>query len=108
MGLEIQVNSLEEMCDLMCNNKIPKKAPEGQIKVTDRMCRRCMYSSQIGAGDHYVGCMYADKEHHCRTLDPDYVHGYCKYFKKGPRKTDDPYRSTYFRAELPPRALHER
>lgn len=26
MGLEITVNSLEEMCDLMCNNQIPKEA----------------------------------------------------------------------------------
>ena len=92
MGLEIQVNS----------------APKGQIKVTDKVCRRCVYSSQIGAGDHYVGCMYADKEHHCRTLEPDYVHGYCKYFKKGKRKTDDPFRSTYFRAEVAPWTLHER
>lgn len=25
MGLEIQVNSLEEMCDLMCNNILPKR-----------------------------------------------------------------------------------
>lgn len=25
MGLEIQVNSLEEMCDLMCNNALPKR-----------------------------------------------------------------------------------
>jgi hypothetical protein len=23
MGLEVQVNSLEEMCDLMCDNKLP-------------------------------------------------------------------------------------
>ena len=25
MGMEIEVNSLEEMCDLMCDNKIPEK-----------------------------------------------------------------------------------
>ena len=25
MGIEIEVNSLEDMCDLMCNNKIPPK-----------------------------------------------------------------------------------
>ena len=25
MGMEIEVNSLEEMCDLMCSNKLPKK-----------------------------------------------------------------------------------
>ena len=25
MGIEIQVNSLDEMCDLMCYNKIPRK-----------------------------------------------------------------------------------
>lgn len=25
MGIEIQINSLEEMCDLMCNNILPKR-----------------------------------------------------------------------------------
>lgn len=25
MGLEIEVNSMEEMCDLMCNNQLPTK-----------------------------------------------------------------------------------
>ena len=25
MGIEIEVNSLEDMCDLMCYNKIPRK-----------------------------------------------------------------------------------
>lgn len=25
MGMEIEVSSLEEMCDLMCSNKLPKK-----------------------------------------------------------------------------------
>ena len=29
MGMTIEIDSLEEMCDLMCNNKIPeKKKPE--------------------------------------------------------------------------------
>ena len=30
MGIEIEINSLEEMCMLMCNNQIPepKKEPE--------------------------------------------------------------------------------
>lgn len=26
MGAEIKVNSLEEMCDLMCNNQLPKRS----------------------------------------------------------------------------------
>ena len=25
MGIEIEINSLEDMCDLMCYNKIPRK-----------------------------------------------------------------------------------
>ena len=28
MGIEIEVSTLEEMCDLMCDNVIPKKKPE--------------------------------------------------------------------------------
>lgn len=28
MGMEIQVNSLEEMCDLMCDNKLPNRKKE--------------------------------------------------------------------------------
>lgn len=37
MGKEIEVNSLEEMCDLMCDNKIPKKNqfPALPIEVTE-------------------------------------------------------------------------
>ena len=27
MGMEITINSLEEMCDLMCDNKIPEQKP---------------------------------------------------------------------------------
>lgn len=44
MGLEIQVNTLEEMCDLMCDNKLPTKkykylyneneTPEGMVSVS--------------------------------------------------------------------------
>lgn len=85
-----------------------RETPEGQVKATDKVCRRCVYSSQIGAGDHYVGCMYADKEHHCRTLEPDYIHGYCKYFKKGKRKTGDPFRTTYTKAEVGRWTMQER
>lgn len=36
MGIEIEVNSLDEMCDLMCYNKIPKRRkqmnPKDEIK----------------------------------------------------------------------------
>jgi hypothetical protein len=28
MGIEIQVNSLEDMCALMCDNRIPKQKPK--------------------------------------------------------------------------------
>lgn len=29
MGKEIICNSIEEMCDLMCNNKLPKRYEDG-------------------------------------------------------------------------------
>lgn len=32
MGLEIRVNSIEEMCDLMCGNQIPKQKEESKMK----------------------------------------------------------------------------
>ena len=35
MGLEIQINSLEEMCDLMCDNKLPERR-NMTFKVIDR------------------------------------------------------------------------
>lgn len=28
MGMEIEVNSLEDMCALMCDNRIPKQKPK--------------------------------------------------------------------------------
>lgn len=28
MGIEIEVNSLEDMCALMCDNRIPKRKPK--------------------------------------------------------------------------------
>ena len=28
MGKEVVINSLEEMCDLMCDNKLPKEKPQ--------------------------------------------------------------------------------
>lgn len=34
MGLEIRVNSIEEMCDLMCNNQIPKEAKKMKARFT--------------------------------------------------------------------------
>ena len=85
-----------------------REAPEGQTKVSDKICKRCIYHSAFGVGEHLIACMYADKEHHCRSLEPDYISGYCKYYKKGKRKTGEPFRSTYFRAEVAPWTLHER
>jgi len=32
MGLAVEVNNAEEMCDLMCNNKLPKKKPPKNTK----------------------------------------------------------------------------
>ena len=34
MGAEFVVESLEELCDLMCNNVIPKKKEKRSMKVT--------------------------------------------------------------------------
>ena len=28
MGMEIEVNSLEDMCALMCDNRLPRKKPK--------------------------------------------------------------------------------
>lgn len=32
MGIEIEINSLEDMCALMCDNRIPKKKPKPKPK----------------------------------------------------------------------------
>lgn len=82
--------------------------PEGQVRTTDKTCRKCKYSSQIGAGDHYVGCMYADIEHHCRTLEPDYVSGYCKHFTKGKREPIKRFNNNNLYIEMSGRAIHEK
>lgn len=87
---------------------ILREAPEGQVRTTDAVCKKCIYSAQIGAGERYIACMYADKENKCRSLEPDYVHGYCKYFKKGKRKVGDQFKRTFFKAELDARHLKER
>ena len=41
MGIEIQINSLEEMCDLICNNQIPKQNNSRQ-KGSDKNRNECI------------------------------------------------------------------
>ena len=85
-----------------------RETPEGQVKVSDKVCRKCIYRTNFGVGEHYVACMYADREHHCRTLDADYVHGYCKYYKKGKRKPGRSFNNNNLYIEMPSKALKER
>ena len=35
MGMEFQVSSLEEMCDLMCDNIIPKRKHDKEKYISD-------------------------------------------------------------------------
>lgn len=35
MGIEIEINSLEDMCDLMCYNKIPKRRKHMEPQVIE-------------------------------------------------------------------------
>lgn len=50
MGKEIIVSSLEELCDLMCNNKLPEQG----IRET---CENCKYDrKECGNDDHYGFC----------------------------------------------------
>lgn len=85
-----------------------REAPEGQVRVSDKVCKKCIYHTLFGVSDRLIGCMYADREHHCRTLDADYVHGYCKYFQKGKRKVGEPFRQTYTKAEVGRWTMQER
>ena len=52
MGIEIEVDSLEDLCDLMCYNKIPKKKRKGRNIMADEITweqvqecchRRCLH-----------------------------------------------------------------
>ena len=47
MGAEIEINSLEEMCDLMCNNKIPTPKKE-KAWVFTFGCGRDVYGDNAG------------------------------------------------------------
>lgn len=85
-----------------------REAPEGQTKISDKVCKRCMYHCLFGVSDRIVACMYADKEHHCRSLDDDYVHGYCKYYKKGKRKPGRSFNNNNLYIEMPSKAWKER
>lgn len=55
MGLEISINSLEELCDLMCDNKLPEhhyyrclrcgrvlKSEEAKLKGYGKICEQKM------------------------------------------------------------------
>ena len=86
----------------------PREIPKGQIKVTDKICKRCIYHSAFGVGERLIACMYADKEHHCRSLEPDYLKGYCKYYKKGKRLKGNQFNNKNLYIDMPGRALHER
>jgi len=47
MGKEIEVNNLEEMCDLMCDNRLPEEGKKiGLLK--DRPCEACIYHKENG------------------------------------------------------------
>lgn len=45
MGMEIQANSLEEMCDLMCDNKLPKP----------KKSKEKYWIFTFGSGQQYAG-----------------------------------------------------
>lgn len=45
MGIVVEISSLEEMCDLMCNNQLPrpkktKKKDKAERRENDRKCNR--------------------------------------------------------------------
>jgi len=48
MGMEIQIDSLKDMCDLMCLNRIPKRrkneysddSSQGRQGICDNICRK--------------------------------------------------------------------
>lgn len=45
MGIVVEISSLEEMCDLMCNNQLPrpkktKKKDKPERRNNDRKCNR--------------------------------------------------------------------
>ena len=48
MGMEIEIDSLEDMCNLMCLNKIPKRrkneysddSGQGRQGICDNVCRK--------------------------------------------------------------------
>ena len=54
MGIEFTVNSLEEMCDLMCDNKIPDRCVNSEYKVVDEKDNRdyvCSIRGRVCDGD---------------------------------------------------------
>ena len=40
MGVTVEVSSLEEMCDMMCNNKLPEEKEEEMMKNPCENCKR--------------------------------------------------------------------
>ena len=40
MGVTVGVNSLDEMCDMMCNNKLPEEKEEEMMKNPCKNCNR--------------------------------------------------------------------
>ena len=55
MGMEFKVNSLEEMCDLMCGNVVPKKrkSKKGMRSVSRKTKKLTTYLIYYTASDGY-------------------------------------------------------
>lgn len=58
MGIEIQVNSLEEMCDLMCDNKLP--TPKRKAWIFTFGCGREIYGGNAGKAVKVYAKTYAE------------------------------------------------
>jgi len=52
MGIEIKINSLEDMCDLMCYNKLPGRRKQMEHIKTLRSERDCYDCKHGYLGDH--------------------------------------------------------
>lgn len=58
MGIEIEVSSLEEMCALMCDNRLPRKKPRQPAELpTQTSVRKDLNNPPLGNHDVNLGAI---------------------------------------------------
>lgn len=84
MGVTIEINSIDEMCDLMCNNQLPREPDRIETVAKDCKHKNCVYRGHISPINQSTEecCDYILIEGHSRGCPISE----CNKYRRGKRK----------------------